>query len=389
MRKIQQAQLRGKKVIVRCDFNVPIQNGKITEDFKIKESLPTIEFLIKNKAARIVLLAHLGQPDKKDSGFSLEPVAVQLSKLLRLKKPKKTKLVGLVAFQLNSDIFLMENVRFQKEERNNNSGLAKKWASLGQVFIFNGFASAHRDESSITGIAKILPSFAGFLVQKEVDKLTGLLKNPQKPFVLILGGKKTEDKLPVIKNLFGKINTFIVAGETANTFLAAKEISIGKSLYEQNLVGESVKIMKMLLDDPDKDIFIPQDMVVSETKDKPENARTVLRSEVAEDDFIVDIGPKTVKIIEPKIKTAKTIFWNGNLGVTEVEEFSKGSKEVAKIITQSNAESVLAGGNTVAAVDSFGLLDKFSFVSTGGGAALEFLAGKRLTALEALEGSED
>ncbi len=386
MKKIQQAQLKGKKVIIRCDFNVPIQNNKIVEDFKIKESLPTIEFLIKNKASRIVLLAHLGQPDRKDSGFSLESVAVQLAKLLKSEKPKKTKLQGLVAFQLSSDIFLMENVRFQEEERDNNSGLAKKWASLGQVFIFDGFASAHRDEASTTGIAKILPSFAGFLVQKEVAKLTQLLLNPEKPFVLILGGKKTKDKLPVIKNLFGKIDTFVVAGETANTFLAAKDIPIGKSPYEQNLVGESVKIMKMLLDDPQKDVFIPQDVMVSKAKDKPKKARTVLRSEIAKDDFIVDIGPRTVKMIEPKIAGAKTIFWNGNLGVTEVEEFSKGSKEVAKIITQSKAESVLAGGNTVAAVDSFGLLDKFSFVSTGGGAALEFLAGKRLPALEALEG---
>ncbi len=385
MRKIQQAKVKGKKVIVRCDFNVPIQNNKISEDFKIKESLPTIEFLIKNKAARIVLLAHLGQPDHQNSGFSLEPIAVQLAKLLKFKTPKKIKLQGLVAFQPNSDIFLMENVRFQKEERDNNNKLAKKWAGLGQVFIFDGFASAHRDEASTAGIAKILPSYAGFLVQKEVAKLTQLLLNPQKPFVLILGGKKTEDKLPVIKNLFGKIDTFVVAGETANTFLAAKDIPIGKSPYAQDLVGESIKITKMLLDEPSKDIFIPQDVVVSKAKDKPENARVVLRSEVGKDDFIVDIGPKTVKMIEPRITGAKTIFWNGNLGVTEVEEFAKGSKAVAKIIAKGDAESVLAGGNTVAAVDSFGLLDKFSFVSTGGGAALEFLAGKRLPALEALE----
>lgn len=354
MRKIQQAEIKGKKVIVRCDFNVPIQNNKITEDFKIKESLPTIEFLIKNKASRIVLLAHLGQPDHQDSGFSLESVAAQLAKLLKFKKPKKIKLQGLVAFQLNSDIFLMENVRFQKEERDNNSGLAKKWAALGQVFIFDGFASAHRDETSTVGIAKILPSWAGFLVQKEVAKLTGLLKNPKKPFVLILGGKKTKDKLPVVKNLFGKIDTFVVAGETANTFLAAKDMPIGKSAYAQNLVGESVKITKMLLDEPGKDIFIPQDVTVSKSKERLENAKVVLRSEVGKDDFIVDIGPKTVKMIEPRLAGAKTVFWNGTLGVCEVEDFAKGSREVAKIIARSGAESVLAGGNTVAAVDSFG-----------------------------------
>jgi len=294
---------------------------------------------------------------------------------------------------------LLENIRFYPEEampagrqEENNPKFAQKLASLANspngeagLFVFDAFSSAHRNSASCTGIAKILSSAAGLLVQKEVNELTQLIINPEKPFVLVLGGAKIADKLPVIKNLYGKIDTLIVGGGIANNFLTARDIEIGKSICEEGLKKESAQIMTMLLDDPAKDIFIPQDVIVSQSREKAVKMRTILRSKVAKDDIIVDIGPKTIKMVEAKIKKAQTIFWNGTLGICEQPKFAKGTKLLAKSITDSQAKSILAGGDTVAAVDGFGLLDKFDFVSTGGGAALEFLAGKRLPVLEVLE----
>lgn len=384
MKKIQNINIKNKNVLVRSDLNTPISDGKVIDNFRIEKSLETIKYLIENEAKRIVVLSHLGQPENNDKKFSLKPVAIELTKLLKLNSPKNIKLEGLDGFQINNNIYLMENVRFQKGERDNNFDLAKKWAKLGDIFIFDGFASAHREESSTVGVTKILPSFAGLLVQKEIEHLDILIKKPKKPLCVILGGAKTQDKLPVIKNLFGIAQTFIVSGGTANTFLAAKDLSIGKSLYDENFKKDAIEIMNMILDDPVRDIFIPQDLIVSKSREKPINVKTVSQNQVGPDDYIVDIGPKTLEMIEPKILESKTVFWNGSIGVAEVKEFGYGTKKIAEIMASSEGKTIVAGGDTTAAVNKFGLLSEFDFVSTGGGAALEYLAGKRLPGLEAL-----
>jgi phosphoglycerate kinase len=386
MKIIQNADVKNKKVIVRVDFNVPVQNGKAQDVFRIEAAMPTIEYLIKENAKEIILISHLGRPDgKMKKEFSLEPVAEVLSQILKSSKILKTKIEDLDAFQITNKITLLENIRFYPEEESNNKEWAKKISKLGEIFIFDAFGAAHRDSVSCTGLAQFLPSYAGLLVQKEVVELTKLIQDPEKPFVLVLGGKKTADKLPVIKNLFGKVDQFIIGGGIANIFLAAKELNIGKSAFEPDLKKEAIEVMNMILDEPLKDIFIPQDVVVSKSAEKNEKMKTVEREEIQDNEIIVDIGEKTIEMIEPILKNAKTIFWNGSFGITEVSDFGKGTKKIAEIIAGCDAYKVLAGGDTVGAVNNFGLLNKFDFVSSGGGAALEFLAGRQLPALMCLE----
>lgn len=388
MKKLQDLDVKNKKILLRVDFNVPINNGRVGEDFRIEAVKPTIDYLLKNGASQIILISHLGRPDGKfDKNLSLRPITQKLANILELNEVriKDIKSDGFPGFRISDNIILLENIRFYKEEEKSDRRFAKKLASLGNIFIFDAFGAAHRESASCTGVARILPEGAGLLVQKEIEELDKLLRDPEKPFCVILGGAKTEDKLPVIKNLYGKVQVFITGGGIANTFLAAKEFSIGKSVYAPNLKEEAHQVMQMILSEPGRDIFIPQDFVVSKSREKPIQMRTLSRAQVKPDDFIVDIGPETLKMIEPKIKEAETIFWNGTMGVAEVEDFSFGTKRIAKMIVDSKSKSVAAGGDTVAAINKFGLLRQFDFVSTGGGAALEYLAGKRLPALEVLE----
>ncbi|HLC38519.1 MAG TPA: phosphoglycerate kinase [Patescibacteria group bacterium] len=387
MKTLQQVDVKNKKILMRVDFNVPIENGKVKEEFRLKADTPTIDYLINEGASQIILISHLGRPEGKVvPKYSLMPVAESFQKIIGAKGGiKKTEIDSFPAFEISPKITLLENIRFYPEEEASDPVFVKKLAQLGDIFVFDAFGAAHRESASCTGLAKIMPSFAGFLLLLELEKLNHLLVDPPKPFVLILGGAKIADKLPVMKNLFGKVDTFMVGGAIANTFLASKEISVGKSLIEPELKSEAAIISNMILDDPKKDIFIPQDVVVSKDTSKAKELRDIARNEVKNDDYIVDLGMKTIEMIQPKIAEAGTIFWNGSLGICEVPEFAKGTKLVAEMAIKSKAEKILAGGDTILAVNSAGFLNKFDFVSTGGGAALEFLAGKRLPAVEMLE----
>jgi len=398
MRSIKEAVIKGKKVIVRVDFNVAVEAGEVVEELRIKESLPTIEYLKKHGAEAIILISHLGRPEGKvDEELRLGPVAKTLANLLKIShiEMEKAKDIGLsdldmAIYHLEPNIILLENIRFYPEEERGDRKFAKKLASLGDIFINDAFSVSHRDHASVSGIAKYLPSYAGFLLEKEVAELSKLLERPTKPFLLILGGAKPLDKIPVIKNLIGRCEWFEIGGAVTNSFLKVKGIpDLGASLVEEDSLAEANEIWQMIMDEPNKDIFLPRDFVISKSFKKAVGVKTISMDQILElkdsKYAIVDIGPKTLKIFGEKIKEAKTIFWNGNMGVSEVEEFSKGTYGLAKLVAGSTAYKVIGGGDTTGFVSSKGLTDKFSFVSTGGGATLEFLAGKRLPGIEALE----
>jgi phosphoglycerate kinase len=401
MRSIKEAEIAGKKVIVRVDFNVAIEAGEVVEEFRIEQSLPTIEYLQKKSAKEIILISHLGRPEGKvDEELRLGPVAKSLAGLLKINHidMEKAKDIGLSnldleIYHLEPNIILLENIRFFPEEESGDKNFAKKLASLGDIFVNDAFSASHRDHASVSGIAKFLPSYAGFLLEKEISELSKLLERPAKPFLLILGGAKPLDKIPVIKNLIGRCEWFEIGGAVANSFLRVRGIDdLGASLVHEDSLAEAHQVWQMIMDESNKDMFLPRDFVISKSFKKPVGVKTIGMDKILvlknSKYSIVDIGPKTLKIFGEKIKEAKTIFWNGNMGVSEVSEFSKGTLGLTKLIAASDAYKVIGGGDTVGFVSSAGLTDKFNFVSTGGGATLEFLAGKRLPGIEALNGQK-
>ncbi len=385
---LKDLDLKNKTVLVRADFNVPQDaNLNITDDTRIRSTIPTLKYILEQGAKKLVLMSHLGRPDGKVvAKYSLKPIAARLKELLGQDVLFLDDCVGAHIKQdidqSKEKVVLLENLRFHAEEEANDANFAKQLASLADVFVNDAFGTAHRAHASTEGVTHFLKSAAGFLLEKEIQYLGGAVTNPQKPFMVILGGAKVTDKIGVIENLLPKADAIIIGGGMAYTFLKAQGKQIGNSKLEK----EKLDIAKSILDKAkqlNKEILLPIDHVVVDNIDP--NAKTEIVGESIPDGKIaVDIGPKTVKLFEEKLKSAKTIVWNGPLGIFEMDAFSQGTLEVAKFIATLKTTSIIGGGDTAAAIAKFKLEDKMSHISTGGGASLEFLEGKILPGIAAL-----
>ena len=390
MQTIRNLKLENKKVLIRCDFNVPIKNGKIIDDTRIKESLETINYCIENKA-KIILFSHLGrvkdENDKKDK--TLKPVAKRLSELLNkdvifINETRGEKLEKAIEKLDCGDILLVENTRFEdidgKKESKNDKELGKYWASLGDLFINDAFGTVHRSHASNVGIASNLKSAVGFLVEKELNVLSEL-KCPNKPFIVILGGSKVSDKIGVINNLVKKADYILIGGGMAFTFLLSEGFNVGNSIID----NESIEFCKDILNKYPKKIILPVD--INASKEFNNESKNTIKSitEIEEDEMELDIGPNTIELYENYLKNAKTVLWNGPLGVYELNKYKKSTNEILKYLVDNNIKTILGGGDIVAAASTAKLKDKVYHASTGGGATLEYLEGKKLPGVEAVK----
>ncbi|MGI6715975.1 MAG: phosphoglycerate kinase [Eubacteriales bacterium] len=383
----------GKKVLVRCDFNVPIKDGVVTDDNRIVGALPTIKYLLEH-GAKVILCSHLGRPKGEfNMKYSLAPVATKLSEYLKDVPVHLAKdVVGedaqaLAASLKAGEILLLENVRFHAEEEKNNPEFAKKLASLAEIYVNDAFGTAHRAHASTAGVADYLPAVCGFLIQKEIDIMGKALEDPDRPFVAILGGAKVADKLKVIDNLLNKVDTLIIGGGMAYTFLAAQGNNIGLSLFDSEKV-EYCKNMLALAKEKGVNLLLPVDTVVSSAFPEPIDAEisvtTVAADQIPAGKMGLDIGEKTRQIFADAIKGAKTVVWNGPMGVFENPVLAKGTIAVAKALAESEAITIVGGGDSAAAVEQLGFADKITHISTGGGASLEFLEGLELPGIACL-----
>jgi len=385
--------LKGKKVLVRVDFNVPQDNKQnITDDTRIRAAIPTIKYL-SEKGARVILVSHLGRPKAgPDDKLRLAPVAQALSQLLGkpigyVKDCIGPEVENAVSKINNGDILLLENVRFYPQEESNDPEFAKKLASLADVYVNDAFGTAHRAHASTEGVTRYLKGYAGFLMEKEIKFLGQLIENPGRPFVAILGGAKISGKIDVIENLLSKVDTMIVGGGMAYTFFKARGVEVGKSLVEADKVNMAKDILKKAID-RGIPFMLPIDHVVADKFDANADSQIVTRAGIPSDWQGMDIGPDTVTKFGHAIKKAKTIFWNGPMGVFEFEKFSMGTIAIAKLVaeaTQKGAISVIGGGDSVAAIEQAGLAGKMTHISTGGGASLEFVEGKVLPGIACLQ----
>lgn len=388
MKSLKSLDVRGKRVLCRADFNVPLHNGKVGDLLRIESALPTIQYLLK-EGATVVFMSHLGRPDgKPDSKYSLEPVAIELSRLLDRSVVFIHDCVGVdvqerVAKLEPGSVALLENLRYHAEEEANDTEFAKQLAILGDVYVDDAFAVAHRAHASLVGVPRLLPSAAGFLLEREVSTLGDLLKKPEHPFVAVIGGAKISDKIPFLNNLMKKADTVVIGGAMANTFLAALGHDMRKSVQEKSAFKQALKFLAEARH-LGVEVILPVDVVVA---DKPDahKSRTVTVGQLEGGDMALDLGPATSTLIAEALHGAKTIFWNGTLGFTEEKAFSTASLDLANRMAKSDALTVIGGGDTAGYIDSIDMHEQFGFVSTGGGAALELLAGKKLPAVEALE----
>lgn len=385
---VEDLEVSGKKVLVRCDFNVPLKDGVITSDKRIVASLPTIKYLVDHNA-KVILCSHLGRPKGEfKPEFSLAPVAVRLSELLGKEVKMAKDVVGESAQELaaslnDGDVMLLENVRFHKEETKNDPEFSKKLADLAELYVNDAFGSAHRAHSSTTGVADYLPAACGYLIQKEIEFIGGALANPKRPLVAILGGAKVSDKIGVITNLIDKCDTIIVGGGMAYTFMKGLGYSIGTSLLEEDRVEDAMNMMKAAKE-KGVNFLIPVDNKVGKEYD-PNTEAMVIDSDSIPDGWMgLDIGPKTQELFSNAIKGSGTVIWNGPMGVSEWDNFAAGTIAVATAVAESGAISIIGGGDSAAAVQKLGFADKMSHISTGGGASLEFLEGKELPGIVAL-----
>ena len=380
---------KGKKAIVRVDFNVPLKDGVVTDNTRIKAALPTIKYILDNGAS-LVVMTHLGRPKgQKNPAFSLAPVAAEFEKLLGKKVTLAPDVIGPevkkeVEALKPGDVLLLENVRFYAEEEKNDEAFAKELASYGDIYCNDAFGTAHRAHASTEGVSHYLPSYAGFLIEKEVKFMAPVLENPEKPLVAIIGGSKVSSKITVLESLVRTCDTIVIGGGMAYTFDKVLGYKIGKSLVEDDYL-ETAKNFLEKAEAKGVKVILPVDHLAA--AEFSENAAPVAVDgrNIPDDLMGMDIGPKTIEMIKDAIKSAKTVVWNGPMGVFEFEAFSKGTEEVAKALAASDAISVVGGGDSVAAINKFGLADKISHVSTGGGASLEFLEGKVLPGIKALE----
>ena len=389
IRTIDQIELKGKRVFIRVDFNVPQdEKGSITDDTRIQLSLPTIRFG-SGAGGKVILASHLGRPKgKKDPKFSLAPVAKRLSEILGETVAFAMDCIGQeVQNQIEElkegDVLLLENLRFHPEEEKNEEGFSKALASLCDVYVNDAFGTAHRAHASTEGMTRFVKTVgAGFLMMKEVESLEKALVNPQKPYVAILGGAKVSDKIGVIQNLLDKVTTLLVGGGMAYTFLKAEGFQVGKSLVEEDQIGFSRNLLEKAKGKIN--FLLPSDHVAAERMDIQAKREVVKNDKIPSGWTCLDIGPETVKAFSKEIGAAKTIVWNGPMGVFELKPFNQGTFAIAKAIACSSAFSIVGGGDSVAAVNQAGVADRISHISTGGGASLEFLEGKKLPGIEAL-----
>lgn len=388
---VRDIDVTGKKVLVRCDFNVPLdkETGKITDNRRIRAAIPTIQYLLDNNA-KVILCSHLGRPKGEvNPKYSLKPVAEELSKLLGKEVKLAKDVIGedakaLVANIKEGEAILLENVRFHSEEEKNDPEFSKSLASLAEVYVNDAFGTSHRAHSSTAGVANYLPAVSGFLIEKELEFLGGALENPKRPFVAILGGAKVSDKIGVIENLIDKVDTLIIGGGMAYTFLKAKGLKIGISLCEE----DKLDLAKSLLEKAETKgvkLLLPIDNKVAKEYSNDSEYMEVMSTEIPNGYMGLDIGSKTIENFKEVLKSAKTVVWNGPLGVCEFEKFSHGTNEIAKILADLDATTIIGGGDSAAAIEKMGLSDKMTHISTGGGASLEFLEGKVLPGIDCLE----
>ncbi|MCI2086505.1 MAG: phosphoglycerate kinase [Olsenella sp.] len=389
---VRDIDVEGKRVLERVDFNVPLKDGVVTDDTRIKAAIPTIKYL-KEHGAGIVLMSHLGRPkgDGPEPELSLKPAAEKLAELTGydVKFVDDTygeKAAAAVAEVKPGDILVLENVRFDKREKKNDPEIAKKLASYGDIFVLDAFGTAHRAQGSVVGPAAYIPAVAGFLLEKEVDTLTSIFAEPERPFVAIVGGSKVSSKITVLDRLIDSADTLIVGGGMAYTFFLAKGYTVGTSLQEPDYVDEAKKLLKKAEDKGVK-LLLPVDNVVTDDFDNPTVKEVVDSDKIPDDRMGMDIGTKTRELYADAIKGAKTVFWNGPMGVFEKDEFADGTKAVAEAVAEVKANggtSIIGGGDSVAAINKFGLAPKMSWISTGGGASMELVEGKALPGVEAL-----
>lgn len=380
-------EVKGKRVIVRVDFNVPMEKGKITDDTRIVKTLPTIQYLIKH-SAKVILISHLGRPKNQESEFSLKPIANRLGQLFKQPVKFASDCIGKAAQKeietlKNGSVVLLENLRFHKEEEKNDPKFSKSLAELGDLYVNDAFGAAHRAHASTAGITEYLPSAAGFLLAKEIEYFDRVLEKPERPFTAILGGSKVLDKIKVIENLMSRVDYLLIGGAMAYTFLKARGHKIGSSKFD----FEGFEVAKQILEKTKQvkiQFLLPIDHIIAETV--TEGAKTEISEVDIPDGWIgVDIGPKTIERYQAVISKSKTVMWNGPVGVFEIKAFSEGTSQLGEAMAQlSGATTVIGGGETAAAITKAGLENKLSHVSTGGGASLEYLEGRILPGVEAL-----
>jgi len=390
---LKDMNFKGKKVLVRVDFNVPLKDGVVGDKTRIKAALPTIEYLIKEEA-KVLLISHLGRPggEPKDD-LRMDPVAKELANLLNKEVKKADDCIGeevkKAADSLeNGEVLVLENSRFHAGEKANDPEFAKELASLADLYVNDAFGAAHRAHATTVGVTEYLPAAAGFLMRRELNALGEVMENPESPFVAIMGGAKVSDKIDVIKNLINKVDKLIVAGGIANTFLLAKGYEVGDSLVEADKADLAKELMKEA-EEKGVEIVLPIDVVIADDFSNDANTQIVNADEIPAGWQVLDCGgPKSLENYKKIIKNAKTVIWNGPLGVFEMEKFAHGTVELAKALAESNAHSVIGGGDSAAAINQAGVADKMSHISTGGGASLMFFEGKELPGVAALDDVE-
>lgn len=387
---IRDVDLSGKTVIMRVDFNVPIdKDGKVSDDTRITAALPTIKYAVEKKA-KVILLSHLGRPKGgPDPKYSLKPVAEHLKKISGLNVLFVPHLIGeevkqVVKNMKSGDVLILENTRFHPGEEKNDLELAKAWAELADIHVNDAFGTAHRAHSSNVGIATFIPSVAGFLMEKEIEFLNKVTYEPEHPYVVVLGGAKVSDKIGVITNLLNKADKLLIGGAMMFTFFKAKGIPVGSSLVEDDKLELAKEILKQA-EQKKVQIILPVDTVIAQKMEAGTESRVVQIKDGIPDGWMgLDIGPQTIKLFGESLKDAKTVVWNGPMGVFEIDDFAKGTKAVAELIAKVNGTTVIGGGDSAAAVAKFGLESAYSHVSTGGGASLEFLEGKELPGITSI-----
>ena len=386
---VKDIQVSGKRVLMRADFNVPLENGEVADDTRIRETVPTVQYL-REMGARTIICSHLGRPKGEvKEGLRLNPVARRLSDYLETEVMKVDDTVGEDALNAveklqAGDVLLLENTRFYKEEKENDEAFSRKLAELADVYVNDAFAAAHRAHASTEGVARFLPGVAGLLMDREIQALESVLQSPRKPFAAIFGGAKVSDKIEVIGRLLNALDLLLIGGSMGVTFLKAQGLEIGDSAFE----GDHLKTAQSIRDRAGERLFLPLDVRVAETVDEDSNRRTVDVQQVPDGWHIVDIGPKTVQRFRERLQSARMVIWNGPLGVSEIPPFARGTNAIAEALADLDAVTIVGGGDSAAAVHTAGVADKMTHVSTGGGAFLEFLSGKTLPGIAVLEDAE-